>query len=45
MLTLDLLSKVAESSQLLLFTKDDVIVEWFKASHFDPALHRLHELA
>ena len=45
MLTLNLLSKVAESSQLLLFTKDEVIVEWFKANHFDPALHRLHELA
>jgi uncharacterized protein YhaN len=45
MLTLNLLAKVAEQSQLLLFTKDEVIVDWFKSSQFDPAMHRLHELA
>jgi uncharacterized protein YhaN len=44
MLTLNMLAKVAEHSQLLLFTKDEVIVDWFKGSRFDPALHRLHEL-
>jgi hypothetical protein len=42
MLTLNMLAAAAERSQLLLFTKDEVIVDWFKARQFDPAQHQLH---
>jgi uncharacterized protein YhaN len=42
--TLNLLANAAGENQLLLFTKDAVIMDWFKNGKFDPAQHKMHEM-
>jgi len=39
---LDFLANLAAHSQILLFTKDEAIVEWFQEKNFQDDNHRLH---
>ncbi len=44
LLTLNLIARVAERTQLFLFTKDDFIARWFGEQSFDAARHQLNVL-
>src|SRR5207244_309352 len=41
---LDFLAKLAEQTQILLFTKDEVIVDWFTRNYAQTKTHKLHRL-
>ncbi|MBI1800489.1 MAG: AAA family ATPase [Chloroflexi bacterium] len=41
---LDFLARLAEQTQILLFTKDEVIVDWFARTYANTEAHKLHRL-
>ncbi len=41
---LDFLAQLTETTQILLFTKDEQTVNWFQQKHLDKECHRLHLL-